>query len=151
MFMTAAREYFRSDVYSNSYTKGAGLLSGIIGEMIIAEHLDVKRNSTKDYDLIKDGIKIEVKTKQTSVVPEPHYNCSIFRSSKHQKWDRVYFVRITYNHKKAYILGWMNYKDFYKQAKFIRRGELMDGNMKAFADCYNIEIKNLKTRWSKKL
>lgn len=147
LFLQASEEFYNTAEFKGSVTKGDGYLAGVIGELAVAEYLKAKRQPTKDYDLIKDDIKIDVKTKRTSVKPKEHYMCSIFKSSKHQQYDRVYFTRVSYDYKTIYLLGWITKEDFYNKAKFVKKGDIIDGSMKAVADCHNIQIKDLKKYW----
>ena len=48
------------------------------------------------------GIKVDVKTKQTTVKPLPHYECSIAKTSSKQDCDWYIFTRV----KKDLSVGW---------------------------------------------
>lgn len=146
-FINACREWYRTGQYQNSFVKGGGLV-GILGERFVNVHLDAKRKATKDYDLItkdRSTKTIEVKTARTSVVPSDNYSCSIFATSKHQQWDYIYFTRVLNNHKKIFLLGWLNRKDFYEFATFTKRGHQIYDGMLARGDCYSVQIRDLNS------
>jgi len=53
----------------NSITNGRGNEAGRLGELALAEYLGVDLADKKDYDMIYNGEKIEVKTKRRTVNP----------------------------------------------------------------------------------
>jgi len=135
----------------DSITRGKSQLWGALGEVITAdflgkEDMEVRFESTKDYDLIINGKTVDVKTKKTTVKPLHYYWCSIASTSLHQDCDFYFFVRILENLKKGYMLGYMPQKQFFKEATFFKKGEIDpigNGKWTFTADCYNIQIKDL--------
>lgn len=131
-----------------SITQGRSNIFGAIGEVVVADYYsdfkEVDRKSTFDYDLIIDGLKVDVKTKRTTVVPKPHYLCSISDWNTHQKCDGYYFCRVTEDLSAAFLLGYKSKEDFYKEATFNKKGE-QDGDtgFKFKDDCWNLEISKL--------
>ena len=110
LFLRACRKAYNSGIFNVTRA-----IAGSLGEIVVKEHIDAKFKSTKDFDLIKDKIKIEVKTRQTSVAPLPNYSCGVF--SVKQNCDRYYFVKVLYNFKKAWIVGWITKEEFFEKAK----------------------------------
>lgn len=131
----------------NSITKGAGNIAGFLGEEIANSLIGGEINNTFDYDIIKDGVKIDVKTKRCTSEPKPHYDCSIAAYSKKQGCDQYVFVRIENKGGRwgrAWVLGCMNKKEFFKRARFMKKGEIDSSNgFKVQADCYNLAIEEL--------
>lgn len=146
-FLQACSEFFDTGVFKGSYTKGEGVISGNIGEVLVNRWIKGKRQNSPNYDIIKNGKKVEVKTKRTSVAPLPEYTCSVYESSLHQECDIYVFVRVRYDYKEAYILGWITKEEFLKKAKFVKKGNYIDEKFKATANCYSVKIKDLKKRW----
>ena len=72
----------------NSITNGKGNLSGVLGEYLAHKHLprSIWKN-TFDYDLVENGVRIDVKTKRCTSAPKDFYDCSIAETSLHQKCD----------------------------------------------------------------
>ena len=68
----------------NSILRGRGNMSGFIGEQIALNVLGGRWENTFDYDLVVDNLKVDVKTKQTSVMPLPHYERSIAKLNTQQ-------------------------------------------------------------------
>lgn len=131
-------------ILNNSIRKGKGNFVGFLGEEVVANYLGVKTSNTFDYDLLYHGKTIDVKTKECSTPPRPYYDCSISGSNTFQKCDQYIFVRILSDYSKAWILGKKDKQDFFKSAKFHKKGELDPDNNFVFRwDCYNMPISNL--------
>jgi len=129
---------------NNSITSGEGNIAGFIGEEIVKNYINAKEANTYDYDLIKESIKIDVKTKRTGVVPLPCYEASVADYNPNQKCDVYVFVRVLNDLTKAYICGWLSKKDYFKRAKFLKKGQIdPSNNWKVKADCYNVPYKNM--------
>lgn len=135
---------------NNSITGGMGNLVGFIGEEVAAHVLrnsgkKVVEENTYDYDLVVDGIKVDVKTKSTSVAPLPHYSNSVANFNTKQQCDYYVFIRI----KKDLTVGWWcgvySKSQFFKDATFMEKGQLdADNKYVVKADCYNLPISQLK-------
>jgi hypothetical protein len=119
-------------------------MSGFIGEQIALQILDGKWDNTFDYDLVVNDKKVDVKTKQTSVKPLPHYECSIAKLNTKQKCDAYAFVRILNDFSKGWYLGVLTKEDYYDKATFLRKGDVdPSNNYTVKADCYNVRIDEL--------
>jgi|14BtaG_2_1085337.scaffolds.fasta_scaffold105294_2 hypothetical protein len=120
-----------------------------LGEMAVAKATGGTIKNTYDYDIIlKDGTRIDVKTKERTVDPKPYYEVSVADFNTTQKCDRYYFVSINTKSKPNIIsiLGWLSKDDFYRKAKFWRKGQIDSNSENKFefrADCYNVQIKDL--------
>ena len=68
----------------NSITRGDGNFAGRMGELALAKHLGLEVSDRKDYDMIFDGKKIEVKTKRRSVKPKEDYVVNVAATIKDQ-------------------------------------------------------------------
>ncbi len=128
----------------NSIRSGQGRLVGCLGEVLVADYLGVEVNSTRDYDLIYKGQKIDVKSKDRTVPPEEHFNCTVADFNTTQKCDYYFFVSILKNMSKGWLVGYLSKEDFYKKAKFGAKGESDGGGFEFRADCYNVPIRGLK-------
>ena len=63
--MSRAREKASSvGILQGSITGGTRNVIGAIGEVIVADSINADEISTYDYDLVKDGKRIDVKTKR---------------------------------------------------------------------------------------
>jgi len=129
----------------NSITKGEGNLSGVLGEYLTHKQLtkSIWKN-TFNYDLVEHGVRIDVKTKRCTSAPQNFYDCSIAETSLHQHCDEYVFVRILNDMSKAWLLGRMDHKEYFKKARFMAKGEVdLNNNFTVKANCYNLQIKEL--------
>jgi len=133
---------------NNSITKGDGNIAGFLGEEIANEIIKGDIKNTYDYDIIKDGITYDVKTKRCTSEPKLHYECSVAAYNTKQLCKHYVFVRIE-NIKgkwtRAWVLGSYDKEQYFKDAKFLKKGQTDGDNFfKVKANCYNMEINKLK-------
>lgn len=130
---------------NKSILNGGGNLAGFIGEFVAQVILGGKIENTFQYDLVlEDGIRVDVKTKQTGYEPKPDYDCSISSESKIQDCDKYAFVRVKNDLTTAWFLGSIDKKKFFRKAKHFKKGELdTSNNYTVKADCWNLKIKDL--------
>ena len=115
---------------NNSIRKGEGSLVAYIGEEVVKNVLNGEIKDTYDYDIVYQNMKVDVKTKERTVAPKPHYA----------------FVSVLNTLQEAWYLGKISKPDFYKKAVFHRKGEIDPANNFTFkADCYNIPISLLNS------
>lgn len=130
-----------------SITKGEGNIAGFLGEILFVDYFGGVVENTYDYDVIINNTKVDVKTKRTTVPPEPHYLATVADFNTKQNCDIYYFVRVNIEEKKGYLLGGLTKKQFYKKSSFNKKGEIdpsSDFGWTFKADCYNIPISRLK-------
>ena len=143
----AKRKSKEMGVLNNSITDGKGNVYGFLGELLVNEYIGGKSKNTYDYDIVKDDIKIDVKTKTCTSPPQPHYYCSVAAYNIRQKCDVYFFVRIMEDLSKAWILGGCDKSVFYRTAKFNKKGTIDESSSFKWrfkADCYNLPISKLK-------
>lgn len=131
----------------NSIRNGEGNLVGFIGEEVFAAYYNAQSANTYDYDVLYGNLRIDVKTKTTTVKPQPHYFATVADYNTKQNCDLYYFVRVDLNKKKAYLLGGIRKEKFYSESTFYKRGDPDPSSNLGWtfkADCYNLEISKLK-------
>jgi hypothetical protein len=129
----------------NSITSGTGNLAGFLGEEIVKEYLHIPTDdNTYQYDIVHNGLRLEVKTKQTTVEPKAYYDCSIAAFNTKQDCDYYIFTRILNDYSKGWILGCSLKSQYLLNSRFLKKGE-KDGNnnFEVKADCYNLPISQL--------
>ena len=127
-----------------SITGSLSHVVGAIGEIIVADAMGANESNTYDYDLVRDGERIDVKTKRCNTRPFPHYDCSVAAHGTNQNCDSYVFVRILTDTSRAWILGSIPKQDFYTKATKYKRGDIDPANGFTFkADCYNLPISEL--------
>ena len=134
----------------NSFTNGKSQLYGALGEILFKHYYNLnKLNNSYDYDVIFKGKKIDIKTKRTTVKPLPIYNCSVSLSSFKQKTDGYFFIRITEDYSKGYLLGYVSKKDFFNYGHFYLKGEydhISNSKFQFKVDCFNLTINDLSLK-----
>jgi hypothetical protein len=132
-------------ILQGSITGGLSNVVGAIGEVIVGDALGATDVNTVNYDLIKDGNRIDVKTKRCNTKPFPNYDCSVASHGLQQDCDTYVFVRIKIDMTRAWILGGISKDRFLKQATRYSKGDVDPSNGFVFkADCYNIPISKLE-------
>lgn len=141
---------------NNSITKGDGNIAGFLGEEVANYVLGGAISNTYEYDIITQedlGDRVyyetwDVKTKRCTSPPKGHYDCSVAAFNTKQDCDNYVFVRVENKNGRwgrAWVLGWYGKKQYFKDARFLKKGQIdPDNNFKVKADCYNIQIKELK-------
>ena len=137
----------------NSITKGAGNIAGRLGELAVAEYLGVKIEDKKDYDLVYNGERLEVKTKRRTVAPRWDYDVSVATTSTHQHPDRYVFVSLEFERKEKWeYFGLKNVwlcgdKDAveYMEKAFLHKMGSTDwtNGFKTIVDMWNMRIHDL--------
>jgi len=131
---------------NNSIRQGMGSLVAYIGEEVAKNVLNGEIKDTYDYDIVYQGTKVDVKTKERTVAPKAYYECSVADFNTRQDCDEYAFVSVLHTLKEAWYLGKISKRDFYNQAVFHRKGEVDPANNFTFkADCYNIPINLLNS------
>jgi hypothetical protein len=149
-FKEAKRRFDNFPLINNSIRHREGGLVGYIGEALVLHLKGGEIKDTYDYDVIdRNGLKIDVKTKERKVAPLPHYNCTVAAFNTKQKCDRYAFVNVLKDMKTAWYLGSISKKEFYKKAVFRKKGEYdptapSHRPFRFTADCYNIPASELE-------
>ena len=134
---------------NRSFMGGTRNVYGFLGEKIV---YDLYKNflnieNTYHYDLVykKDGkkYKIDVKTKSTSVPPEPHFECSISTYFK-QECDLYVFTRIMKDFSLAYILGYITPEEYIKKSTLRKKGSLDPNSTVNYPFYFKEDALNLK-------
>ena len=131
-------------ILNNSILKGKGNFTGFLGEQVALKVLGGEWCNTYNYDILLNGKRIDVKTKQTTVKPLPHYECSVAAFNTKQDCDEYAFVRVLKDYTVGWFLGTMPKKEYFDRATFLRKGDTDPSNgFTVRADCYNLSIDSL--------
>ena len=136
----------------NSILKGKGNFAGFLGEEAVAAYISADIISFEEgdakygHDILKNDRRIEVKTKRRTVAPKPFYDVSVAATSKHQAdkrgLDLYIFASIQFDGhtpKRIWIIGQKDRDQYFKQARFIKKGESEGNNgFRAHTDMYNL-------------
>lgn len=128
----------------NSITNGEGNIIGCIGEVVVSQYFGVPLENTYDYDFVWKGYRMDVKSKRTSVFPQPHYQCDISTVNNHQECDAYVFARIDMSKDILYLLGYLPKDDFYNRASYVPKGSVCSTNGLIFKhNNYSVSISEL--------
>jgi hypothetical protein len=135
---------------NKSITKGQGNVAGFLGEIVFADIIGASQNNTYEYDVVmSDGSTVDVKTKRTTVAPQPHYDCSVAALNTRQKCDYYAFMRVKNDYSKAWFLGMIRKDTYFDKSRFLKKGEIdPDNNFTVKSDCYNLSISDLWEQFS---
>ena len=124
--------------------------AGYVGQVAAMKYLKAVNIDDYQYDLERNGKRIEVKTKVRKVLPQEDFAACVYASNADQLCDVYVFVQAMKkwdDPKKlvhgAYILGWIDrerYNDCFYQVK---KGDL-DGDYVEPADAYKIRLGDLR-------
>ena len=140
----------------NSITRGDGNFAGRFGELVLAKHLGVEVEDHKDYDLIYNDSKVEIKTKRRATKPKPNYTVNIASTSRHQKPDTYAFLSVEYSDRdsggnysdllKIWLCGYKSADQFFEEAEFWPKGTTDPPFFTAHRDMYVMKIGELDER-----
>ena len=144
---------------NNSIEEGRGSFCGILGEEITYDFFPgavsawryVSADHLYDYDLQLDSppnLTADVKTKRQTYdgPPKPHYFATVCDKNTRQQCDLYWFMRVHTSCEKAWILGCMPKRAFFKLARFYSKGELDPTSHCGWRfkeDCWNLPIEQL--------
>jgi hypothetical protein len=152
----------QTPIYKNSHRQKAANEVGLLGETI-AEHWLTTNNIphtptyTTKHDLTLPNQKtIEIKTKDRTVTPKPHYDATIpLYNHQHQQPDYYLFISLQRNNTNnttlqrfhtAHILGATSPKKLAQHGKIWKANQTDPTNGTTFwTDCINIQISQLVT------
>jgi hypothetical protein len=148
MLLAARAKAVEMGKINNSILKGGGNVAGFLGEQVAMSVLGGDWNNTYDYDFTTEaGKRVEVKTKQTSVKPLPHYECSIAKFNTKQDCDAYAFVRVLNDFSIGWFLGVLTKETYFDKANFLKKGDVdPSNNYTVKADCYNVRIDQLEEK-----
>ena len=140
----------------NSITKGDGNYAGRLGELALAKHLGVEVKDHKDYDLIYNGERVEVKTKRRATKPKSNYTVNVAYTSIHQKPDKYAFLSLEYADRDSggnysdlqyiWLCGYKSAEQFFEEAEFWPKGTPDPPFFKTHRDMYVLTIGELDDR-----
>ena len=135
-------------VLPNSFTRGAGRMTGFLGEVAF-ETLYPKSTYVGDkvytHDYVVDKRKVDIKSKSCSGRPQPHYMASVnCAEGKKLGATAYFFVRVRKDFSRAWLLGWATRYKIKKFGEYKLRGEPDDYGFTYKVDGYHLPISELR-------
>jgi hypothetical protein len=135
-----------------------GCLGEVVVEQLLNENgIEFSNQFSTSHDLmLPDGRTVEIKTKDRTVRPQPHYDCTRpAYNVDHQTANFFVFVSLyrpsrdkkghVNDYTEAHVVGAIGRVKFDRLAKFWRKGETDPSNGTRFwTDCYNVYISQLR-------
>ena len=146
--IVAAQNLYPFGSLKDSIMSGESNVYGAVGEVMFSSHYpNWMKVESRNHDFVSDkGRTVDVKTKRTTAVPRGNWNCSVAATSAHQHPDYYYFIRVSEDLQKVWLLGWLSREEFYAKAVFWEEGqrdpERPDWRFRA--DCWNIRVDQLR-------
>jgi len=143
-----AENLYEFGVLNNSIMQGGSNIYGAIGEVIVSDYFksigkDVVGENTRDYDMIIDNKKVDVKTKKVSNLNTEYVLASLPSFNTTQKCDFYFFCQVKSDKSRCWILGYKSKEDYYKEAFFRKKGDIDEDGFVFKADCYNMKVYDL--------
>ena len=128
-------------------SEGKRILEGYLGEIVVMDYYGVGDIDDYEYDIIINGIKVDVKTISCKFKPTPNFlavvnSCEIDGEHR-QKADTYIFVRMREDYEVAWIVGYMMCEKFFDLSTFVKKGETFDGMKFEKANLNVLPIENL--------
>lgn len=147
------RKWYEFNNLKNSHTKGVKQDYGALGEIIVMDYFNIPKEKyigSKDYDLIwnngvNKGLKVDVKTKTVSHNIASNENILLPRTSMHQNTDAYLFVAIKEDMTRAWIMGFVNQNEIWKNGQTFIKGDVdpRNVNQKINYDCIIYPVNKL--------
>ena len=136
-------------VLPNSFTNGAGRMTGFLGEVAFERYYGntiYKGDVSYTHDYVINNKKVEIKSKTCSSRPKPEYMASVNgKQDKVFENDIFFFNRVSSSLSRVWMLGWISRKSFFKHALFIKEGESADDGFTQRASGFHLPISKLRS------
>jgi hypothetical protein len=150
MYANAVEKAIALGRLKNSIREGEGNIVGFLGEEVaktVFNATEVNREVVNyNYDLLWNGLRQEIKTKDRTVFPKLHHDASVAAYNFRQKTDLYVFVSLyrqgeketaLYTH--GFVTGMMIPEEYKKIARFLKKDDYDASNdFTVKADCYNV-------------
>ena len=128
-------------------SEGKRILEGYLGEIVVMDYYGVGDIDDYEYDIIINGINVDVKTISCKYKPTPNFlavvNSCEMEGDHRQEADSYIFVRMREDCEVAWIVGYMMCEKFFDLSTFVKKGETFDGMKFEKANLNVLPIENL--------
>lgn len=128
-------------------------LAGRVGEEVFRRVFGGEDIDNVGFDVLYDGMKVEVKTLNRSVRPKPNYNAIVKKNRKREsECDLFYFIstlgpKVDTPYSMVWLCGYITPDEFDRQAEYWKKGEVDPEN--GFTNrhnCYKMDYGDLRRR-----
>ena len=121
-------------------------VTGMVVQVVARDLYGAEDVNGYDYDLLKDGHKIDVKGKKINVLPRPHYVVAVQERQREQECEWYLFGMINPDLKRGWLLGQAQKEFYWNHPKLVERhpgDRLYNGHITQM-HCHELAIKYLK-------
>lgn len=129
-----------------SILEGGGNLASCIGKIVVSEYLETECHiEAQSYTVMYGGRRAGVKTTRAGGCPDTSFTAKIPEENCENHGCEIFiFVRVSYDYKKVWILGWYPAERFLNDAKKAKKGYYdPSNNWTAKAACRIMNISEL--------
>jgi len=136
-------------VLPNSFTRGAGRMTGFIGEIAFGKLYPLAKyvgDKSFTHDYVMGKKTIDVKSKTCTSIPKPDYTASVnCRKSKPLGAKVYFFTRVQKDMMRAWLLGWQTSTTIQNKKNYKSRGESDSYGFKYKVSGYHVPISSLRS------
>lgn len=138
------------DISWESLNEDGNRIAGKYGELVFHEVFGGTIEDDYDYDILYDGMKVDVKTSQRTA-PAVWHNRAVIPAEKYEQdcdvyyWISVFGVDSEDPFGKAWLCGWMEPEEFFEKCRFTKKGDVL-GVTKMPVNMYSLFYNELKHR-----
>lgn len=131
--------------HKNNYRSSPdSMITGYLGEVVFSTVIDAENKNTYDYDFVKDGKTIDVKTKRVKGKPQDYWQVSVFSYNTKQKCDYYAFVQVNTEYTKGWVIGCVPKTDFLAKAYLVKKGVKQPNGLIPKQDSYNLTVGDIE-------
>ena len=131
----------------NSYTRGAGRMTGFLGEVAFGKYIQSAEHVGEQcytHDYLFNNKRVDVKSKTCTTRPQLHYIASVNSQNKNLRADVYFFTRVHKDLSRVWLLGWASLHHVTKDRNFKKKGESDKDGFTYLCDGYHLPIKSLR-------
>lgn len=121
--------------YNGSFQNGGGMLHGSIAEFAVHEMIGGEHHGTPDYDILWNGVRLEIKDHLTTREPTRNYEVHLCAWNLRQKCDYYVWVFLKKNLKRGWIIAFEEKHKFVPGSTLMRKGQKFSNGYHVLNDC----------------
>ena len=132
----------------NSYTRGAGRMTGFLGEVAFGKYAAAAEyvgGQCYTHDYVWGKKTVDIKSKTCTTPPKLHFTASVNSSAnKELSADIYFFTRVHKDFSKVWLLGWTSRYHVTKAKNFKKKGESDKDGFTYLCDGSHLPIRALR-------
>lgn len=132
----------------NSYTRGAGRMTGFLGEVAFGKYVGAAAEYVGEqcytHDYVCNKKRVDIKSKTCTTTPQLHFMASVNSANKKLSADIYFFTRVHKDLSRVWLVGWTSRHHITKLKNFKSKGDTDDTGFTYLCDGYHLPIKSLR-------